>query len=105
MSLFLEVILVLDIPTLSQSGVIFIRQLLKHYSKVISDCKSFENLLQYTSILGYGRSFKNIFNLVDELGIKPFTNWTKSAQYSEEGLEVSNVALQTFSTTVMNLVV
>ncbi|KAI4350255.1 hypothetical protein L6164_004728 [Bauhinia variegata] len=39
-------------------------------------------------IRGYGRTFQNIFSLVDELGIKPFTNWTKSAQYSEEGLEV-----------------
>ncbi|KAF7810761.1 NAD(P)-binding domain containing protein [Senna tora] len=37
---------------------------------------------------GYYRTFQNIFSLVDELGIKPFTNWTKSAQYSEEGLEV-----------------
>ncbi|KAM1791184.1 hypothetical protein ACFX12_035172 [Malus domestica] len=31
--------------------------------------------------------FRNIFSLVDELGIKPFTNWTKFAQYSAEGLE------------------
>ncbi|EXB24028.1 Phytoene dehydrogenase [Morus notabilis] len=37
---------------------------------------------------GYWYPYKNIFSLVDELGIKPFTNWTKSAQYSEYGLEV-----------------
>ncbi|GMN38215.1 hypothetical protein TIFTF001_007441 [Ficus carica] len=37
---------------------------------------------------GYWYPYKNIFSLVDELGIKPFTSWTKSAQYSEEGLEV-----------------
>lgn len=39
--------------------------------------------------VGYAYPYKNIFSLVDELGIKPFTNWTKSAQYSEDGLEVS----------------
>ncbi|KAK4284874.1 hypothetical protein QN277_001650 [Acacia crassicarpa] len=41
-----------------------------------------------TAIRGYYRAFQNIFSLVDELGIKPFTNWTKSAQYSEGGLEI-----------------
>ncbi|XP_065615612.1 uncharacterized protein LOC136061584 isoform X2 [Quercus suber] len=39
-------------------------------------------------IRGYWYPHRNIFNLVDELGIKPFTNWIKSAQYSGEGLEV-----------------
>ncbi|XP_073156087.1 uncharacterized protein [Henckelia pumila] len=39
-------------------------------------------------IRGFYYPYKNIFNLVDELGIKPFTSWVKSAQYSEEGLEV-----------------
>ncbi|KAF5449016.1 hypothetical protein F2P56_029505 [Juglans regia] len=39
-------------------------------------------------IRGYWYPYQNIFSLVDELGIKPFTNWTTSAQYSEEGLEV-----------------
>ncbi|KAK4401372.1 hypothetical protein Sango_0877900 [Sesamum angolense] len=28
---------------------------------------------------------------VDELGLKPFTSWTKSAQYSEEGLEFARL--------------
>ncbi|XP_031260861.1 uncharacterized protein LOC116119044 [Pistacia vera] len=37
---------------------------------------------------GFWYPYQNIFSLVDELGIKPFTNWMKSAQYSEEGLEV-----------------
>ncbi|XP_052194699.1 uncharacterized protein LOC127802736 isoform X2 [Diospyros lotus] len=37
---------------------------------------------------GFWYPYRNIFNLVDELGIKPFTMWTKSAQYSGEGLEV-----------------
>ncbi|XP_048337346.2 uncharacterized protein LOC107427368 isoform X2 [Ziziphus jujuba] len=44
--------------------------------------------LDDVGIRGYGYPYKNIFSLVDELGIKPFTNWTKSAQYSEEGLQV-----------------
>ncbi|KAL0356560.1 UNVERIFIED_CONTAM: hypothetical protein Scaly_1341700 [Sesamum calycinum] len=39
-------------------------------------------------IRGFWYPYRNIFNLVDELGLKPFTSWTKSAQYSEEGLEV-----------------
>ncbi|TXG64878.1 hypothetical protein EZV62_011872 [Acer yangbiense] len=32
--------------------------------------------------------YRNIFSLVDELGIEPFTNWMKSVLYSEGGLEV-----------------
>ncbi|KAL9417493.1 hypothetical protein AB3S75_040469 [Citrus x aurantiifolia] len=40
------------------------------------------------SMQGFWYPFRNIFSLVDELGIKPFTGWMKSAQYSEEGLEV-----------------
>ncbi|KAL8556501.1 hypothetical protein ACS0TY_004083 [Phlomoides rotata] len=39
-------------------------------------------------IRGFSYPYRNIFNLVDELGVKPFTSWTKSGQYSEEGLEV-----------------
>lgn len=39
-------------------------------------------------IRGYWYPYQNIFSLVDELGIKPFTNWKTSAQYSGEGLEV-----------------
>ncbi|KAF9684516.1 hypothetical protein SADUNF_Sadunf04G0126200 [Salix dunnii] len=38
--------------------------------------------------------YKNIFSLVDELGLKPFTNWLQSAQYSKEGLEVEFPVLQ-----------
>ncbi|XP_058098321.1 uncharacterized protein LOC131243184 isoform X5 [Magnolia sinica] len=39
-------------------------------------------------IQGFRYPYRNIFSLVDELGIQPFTNWTRSAQYSPEGLEV-----------------
>ncbi|KAE8709254.1 vacuolar ATP synthase subunit B family protein [Hibiscus syriacus] len=38
-------------------------------------------------IQGFWYPYKNIFSLVDELGLKPFTSWTRSAQYSDEGLE------------------
>ncbi|KAG9442876.1 hypothetical protein H6P81_018730 [Aristolochia fimbriata] len=37
---------------------------------------------------GFWYPYRNIFSLVDELGIRPFTNWTRSAKYSPEGLEV-----------------
>ncbi|KAM0949815.1 putative phytoene desaturase (zeta-carotene-forming) [Dioscorea sansibarensis] len=37
---------------------------------------------------GFRYAYHNIFSLVDELGIKPFTNWTRSAHFSPEGLEV-----------------
>lgn len=40
-------------------------------------------------VLGFWYPYRNIFNLVDEIDVKPFTSWTKSAQYSEEGLEVN----------------
>ena len=40
---------------------------------------------------GFWYPYRNIFSLVDELDIKPFTNWTSSAHYSGEGLEVSVV--------------
>ena len=35
---------------------------------------------------GYWYPHWNIFSLVDELGVKPFTNWTRSWQNSWEGL-------------------
>jgi hypothetical protein len=38
---------------------------------------------------GFWYPYKNIFSLVGELGIQPFTQWTKSAQFSPAGLEVS----------------
>lgn len=41
-------------------------------------------------VVGYWRPYKNIFGLVDELGITPFTNWTAPAHYSVDGLEVDN---------------
>ena len=45
-------------------------------------------------IHGFWYPYNNIFSLVDELGLKPFTPWTKSAQYSPAGLEVESPIFQ-----------
>ncbi|XP_062186210.1 uncharacterized protein LOC133889757 isoform X2 [Phragmites australis] len=37
---------------------------------------------------GFWYPYRNIFSLVDELGISPFTSWNKAAYYSPEGLAV-----------------
>jgi uncharacterized protein with NAD-binding domain and iron-sulfur cluster len=43
-------------------------------------------------IHGFWYPYQNIFSLVDELGLEPFTTWTRSAQYSPNGLETGGVA-------------
>ncbi|CAI5519546.1 unnamed protein product [Closterium sp. Naga37s-1] len=45
-------------------------------------------------IHGFWYPYKNIFALTDELGLKPFTDWTRSAQYSPAGLEVESPIFQ-----------
>ncbi|BBM99034.1 hypothetical protein MPTK1_1g18160 [Marchantia polymorpha subsp. ruderalis] len=45
-------------------------------------------------IHGFWYPYKNIFALVDELGLRPFTDWTRSAQYSPAGLEVESPIFQ-----------
>ncbi|KAL3701302.1 hypothetical protein R1sor_019324 [Riccia sorocarpa] len=45
-------------------------------------------------IHGFWYPYRNIFELVDELGLQPFTNWTRSAQYSPAGLEVESPIFQ-----------
>ena len=37
---------------------------------------------------GFWYPYRNIFSLCQELGLSPFTDWTRSAQYSPAGLEV-----------------
>lgn len=39
-------------------------------------------------IHGFWYPYRNIFALVQGLGLDPFTDWTRSAQYSPQGLEV-----------------
>jgi uncharacterized protein with NAD-binding domain and iron-sulfur cluster len=45
-------------------------------------------------IHGFWYPYRNIFSLVNELGINPFTTWTRSAQYSPAGLEVESPIFQ-----------
>eukprot|EP00899_Mesostigma_viride_P028711 jgi/Mesvir1/9024/Mv21309-RA.1 len=45
-------------------------------------------------IHGFWYPYANIFSLVDELGIRPFTDWTRSTQYSPAGLEVESPIFQ-----------
>ncbi|MDX2217313.1 MAG: FAD-dependent oxidoreductase [Oculatellaceae cyanobacterium bins.114] len=45
-------------------------------------------------IHGFWYPYRNIFSLVDELGLKPFTPWTRSSQYSPAGLEVESPIFQ-----------
>jgi uncharacterized protein with NAD-binding domain and iron-sulfur cluster len=45
-------------------------------------------------IHGFWYPYRNIFRLVDELGLSPFTPWTQSAQYSPAGLEVESPIFQ-----------
>ncbi len=45
-------------------------------------------------IHGFWYPYRNIFNLVKELDIEPFTPWTRSSQYSPAGLEVESPIFQ-----------
>jgi uncharacterized protein with NAD-binding domain and iron-sulfur cluster len=45
-------------------------------------------------IHGFWYPYRNIFSLVNELGISPFTSWTRSSQYSPLGLEVESPIFQ-----------
>jgi uncharacterized protein with NAD-binding domain and iron-sulfur cluster len=45
-------------------------------------------------IHGFWYPYNNIFSLIDELGIQPFTPFTRSAQYSPAGLEVESPLFQ-----------
>lgn len=48
----------------------------------------FSNSLIVSLHIGFWHPYRNIFALVDELGISPFTGWNKAAYYSTEGLAV-----------------
>ena len=45
-------------------------------------------------IHGFWYPYKNIFSLVKQLGLDPFTPWTRSCQYSPAGLEVESPIFQ-----------
>lgn len=45
-------------------------------------------------IHGFWYPYRNIFALVKQLGLTPFTDWTRSSQYSPAGLEVESPIFQ-----------
>ncbi|MBE9003564.1 FAD-dependent oxidoreductase [Fortiea sp. LEGE XX443] len=45
-------------------------------------------------IHGFWYPYRNIFALINELNLNPFTTWTRSAQYSPAGLEVESPIFQ-----------
>ncbi|KST64460.1 hydroxysqualene dehydroxylase [Mastigocoleus testarum] len=45
-------------------------------------------------IHGFWYPYRNIFALINELGINPFTTWTRSSQYSPIGLEAESPIFQ-----------
>ncbi|WP_315791397.1 hydroxysqualene dehydroxylase [Fischerella sp. JS2] len=45
-------------------------------------------------IHGFWYPYRNIFALINELKINPFTSWTRSSQYSPAGLEVESPIFQ-----------
>ncbi|MEM1391782.1 MAG: FAD-dependent oxidoreductase [Cyanobacteria bacterium P01_H01_bin.150] len=45
-------------------------------------------------IHGFWYPYRNIFGLINELNINPFTTWTRSSQYSPAGLEVESPIFQ-----------
>ncbi|MFB2921112.1 hydroxysqualene dehydroxylase [Aerosakkonema funiforme] len=45
-------------------------------------------------IHGFWYPYRNIFSLVNELELNPFTTWTRSSQYSPAGLEVESPIFQ-----------
>jgi uncharacterized protein with NAD-binding domain and iron-sulfur cluster len=45
-------------------------------------------------IHGFWYPYRNIFAVVQELGLTPFTHWTRSHQYSPNGLEVTSPIFQ-----------
>lgn len=45
-------------------------------------------------IHGFWYPYRNIFSLVNDLKLSPFTDWTRSSQYSPHGLEVESPIFQ-----------
>lgn len=45
-------------------------------------------------IHGFWYPYRNIFSLVEQLGLTPFADWTRSSQYSPAGLEVESPIFQ-----------
>ncbi|HEY9702864.1 MAG TPA: FAD-dependent oxidoreductase, partial [Allocoleopsis sp.] len=61
---------------------------------LVSGWKTAQGRSVEAGIHGFWYPYQNIFSLVKELNINPFTPWTKSAQYSPAGLEVESPIFQ-----------
>lgn len=66
----------------------------EHPGGLVAGWKTPEGRSVEAGIHGFWYPYRNIFSLVDELGLKPFTPWTQSAQYSPAGLEVESLIFQ-----------
>lgn len=65
-----------------------------HPGGLVAGWKTAQGRPVEAGIHGFWYPYRNIFSLVDELGLSPFTDWTRSAQYSPAGLAVESPIFQ-----------
>ncbi|MEM9447233.1 MAG: FAD-dependent oxidoreductase [Cyanobacteria bacterium P01_E01_bin.6] len=65
-----------------------------HPGGLVAGWKTEQGRAVEAGIHGFWYPYQNIFSLVNELGIQPFTPFTRSAQYSPAGLEVESPIFQ-----------
>lgn len=65
-----------------------------HPGGLVAGWKTSEGRSLEAGIHGFWYPYRNIFALVDRLGLKPFTNWTRSTQYSPAGIEAISPIFQ-----------
>ncbi|HYW20439.1 MAG TPA: FAD-dependent oxidoreductase [Nodularia sp. (in: cyanobacteria)] len=61
---------------------------------LVAGWKTTEGKSVEAGIHGFWYPYRNIFSLINQLEINPFTTWTRSAQYSPAGLEVESPIFQ-----------
>lgn len=61
---------------------------------LVAGWKTAEGRALEAGIHGFWYPYRNIFALIDHLGIKPFTDWTRSTQYSPAGVEAISPIFQ-----------
>lgn len=65
-----------------------------HPGGLVSGWRTPEGRRVEAGIHGFWYPYRNIFALLDRLGLDPLTPWTRSAQYSPAGLEVTSPIFQ-----------
>ncbi|MGK7923796.1 MAG: FAD-dependent oxidoreductase [Spirulina sp.] len=65
-----------------------------HPGGLVSGWKTAEERSVEGGVHGFWYPYQNIFRLVKELGLSPFTPFTRSSQYSPQGLEVESPLFQ-----------